>query len=87
MPLKLRLFAATVASLFLYGCEIWTFTPKLVMEIDGHQDVAHCAQCALEAAHRLQRPLWRPAKALCQDQIESNEICEPLVQKPIRTRT
>ena len=34
-PLKLRLFAATVESVFLYGCEAWTITPKLAKEIDG----------------------------------------------------
>ena len=34
-PLKLRLFAATAESVFLYGCEAWTITPKLAKEIDG----------------------------------------------------
>ena len=34
-PLKLRLFAATVESVFLNGCETWKITPKLAKEIDG----------------------------------------------------
>ncbi len=32
---KIRLFIATVLSVFLYGCEAWTVTPKLVKELDG----------------------------------------------------
>ena len=33
--LKLRLFAATVESVLLYGCEAWAVTPKLAKELDG----------------------------------------------------
>ena len=33
--LKLRLFAATVESVLLYGCESWTVTPKLAKGLDG----------------------------------------------------
>ena len=33
--LKLRLFAATVESVLLYGCESWTVTPKMEKELDG----------------------------------------------------
>ena len=33
--LKLRLFAATVESVLLYGCEAWTVTTKLAKELDG----------------------------------------------------
>ena len=32
---KLRLFAATVESVLLYGCEAWTTTPKIENELDG----------------------------------------------------
>ena len=32
---KLRLFAATVESVLLYGCEVWTVTNKLAKELDG----------------------------------------------------
>ena len=32
---KLRLFAATVESVLLYGCEAWTVTLKLAKELDG----------------------------------------------------
>ena len=31
----LRLFAATVESVLLYGCEAWTTTPKIEKELDG----------------------------------------------------
>ena len=33
--LKLRLFAAPVESVLLYGCESWTVTPKMEKELDG----------------------------------------------------
>ena len=33
--LKLRLFAATVESVLLYGCEAWTVTPELAKDLDG----------------------------------------------------
>ena len=32
---KQRLFAATVESVLLYGCEAWTVTPKLSKDLDG----------------------------------------------------
>ena len=32
---KLRIFAATVESVLLYGCEAWTITPKLAKGVDG----------------------------------------------------
>ena len=32
---KYRLFAATVESVLLYGCEAWTITPKLSKDLDG----------------------------------------------------
>ena len=32
---KLRLFAATVESVLLYGCEAWTVTPRLTKGLDG----------------------------------------------------
>ena len=32
---KQRLFAATVESVLLYGCEAWTVTTKLAKELDG----------------------------------------------------
>ena len=33
--LKYRVFAATVESVLLYGCEAWTLTPKLAKNLDG----------------------------------------------------
>ena len=33
--LKQRLFAATVESVLLYGCEAWTVIPKLSKDLDG----------------------------------------------------
>ncbi|KAI8481133.1 hypothetical protein Bbelb_411470 [Branchiostoma belcheri] len=33
--LKTRLFLSTVESVLLYGCEAWTFTPKLEKQLDG----------------------------------------------------
>ena len=32
---KLLLFNATVEFVLLYGCEAWTITPKLAMQLDG----------------------------------------------------
>ena len=32
---KHRLFAATVESVLLYGCETWTITPRLPKDLDG----------------------------------------------------
>ena len=32
---KLRLFATTVESVLLYGCEAWTTTPEIEKELDG----------------------------------------------------
>ena len=44
---KLRLFAATVESVLLYGCEAWTITPKLAKELDG------CYACMLRAVFNI----------------------------------